>query len=75
MELASYLLSDQPEWTAEKIETAMHSDSETHVALKTPVAVHIVYWTAWVDSTGALQIRPDVYGYGYPARAAARADN
>ena len=72
LELASYLLHDQPEWTAEKIETAMHSDSETHVALKTPVAVHIVYWTAWVDSTGVLQIRPDVYGYGYPARAAAR---
>jgi murein L,D-transpeptidase YcbB/YkuD len=72
LELASYLLRDQPEWTAEKIETAMHSDSETHVALKTPVAVHIVYWTAWVDSTGVLQIRPDVYGYGYPARAAAK---
>ena len=73
VELASYLLRDQPEWTAEKIKTAMHSDSETHVALKTTVAVHIVYWTAWIDSTGVLQIRPDVYGYGYPARAAAKA--
>jgi murein L,D-transpeptidase YcbB/YkuD len=73
VELASYLLRDQPEWTAERIEKAMHSDKETHVALKTTVPVHIVYWTAWVDSDGVLQIRPDVYGYGYPARAAAEA--
>ena len=73
-ELAAYLLRDQPEWTAEKIEKAMHAETENHVALKSPVPVHIVYWTAWVDSTGVLQIRPDVYGYGYPARAAALAD-
>jgi L,D-transpeptidase YcbB len=73
MELAAYLLKDQPEWTAEKIETAMHQETEKHVALKSPIRVHIVYWTAWVDSSGTLQIRPDVYGYGYPARAAAAA--
>ena len=69
-ELAAYLLRDQPEWTAERIETAMHAEKEKHVALKSPVPVHMVYWTAWVDSAGVLQIRPDVYGYGYPARAA-----
>jgi murein L,D-transpeptidase YcbB/YkuD len=72
-DLAAYLLRDQPEWTPEKIETAMHSNKETHVALKATVPVHIVYWTAWVDVKGLLQIRPDVYGYGYPARAAAEA--
>jgi L,D-transpeptidase YcbB len=74
-ELASYLLKDQPEWTAEKIEEAMHAEVEKHVALKSPLPVHIVYWTAWVDLNGVLQIRPDVYGYGYPARAAAQANH
>jgi len=69
--LAVYLLKDQPEWTPEMIETAMHGEVEKHVALKSPIPVHIVYWTAWVDSAGLLQIRHDVYGYGYPARAAA----
>jgi murein L,D-transpeptidase YcbB/YkuD len=72
-DLAAYLLRDQPEWTAERIEKAMHANKETHVALKATVPVHIVYWTAWVDAQGLLQIRPDVYGYGYPARAAAAA--
>jgi murein L,D-transpeptidase YcbB/YkuD len=62
-ELAAYVLQDQAEWTPERMKAAMHAGSETHVSLKESIPVHILYWTAWVDSDGALHFRKDVYGY------------
>jgi len=32
------------------------------IGLKEKVPVHFLYRTAWVDSTGALQLRGDLYG-------------
>jgi murein L,D-transpeptidase YcbB/YkuD len=61
--LASYVLQDQPEWTAERIEKAMHEGKERRVSLKTPLPVHVHYWTAWTDVSGNAQFREDVYGY------------
>jgi murein L,D-transpeptidase YcbB/YkuD len=63
MELAQYVLRNQPEWTAEKIQTAMHAGEEKHVSLKEPLPVHIQYLTAWVDKNGSVQFRPDIYGH------------
>jgi murein L,D-transpeptidase YcbB/YkuD len=31
------------------------------VGLTRPLPVHILYWTAWVDSEGSLQYRDDIY--------------
>jgi murein L,D-transpeptidase YcbB/YkuD len=61
--LAQYVLRDQPEWTADAIRTAMRSGNERHVKLSQPIAVHIVYFTAWVDDSGGLHFQDDVYGY------------
>lgn len=61
--IAKYVLRDDLEWNEESITKAMHSGVEKHVALKAPIPVHIVYFTTWVDGTGALQSLPDVYGY------------
>lgn len=69
VELATYLLRDQPEWTAEKIQAAMHAGKEKHVALKNPLPVHIVYLTARVDEDGVPQFFEDVYGYDVKQRA------
>ena len=55
------MLADQPEWTEEKIKTAMHSGDEQVVKLKQPLPVHLVYFTAWVDEKGQLQMFKDVY--------------
>lgn len=63
VELAAYLLRDQPEWTAQRIEAAMHAGTEDHVALKNPIPVHLVYLTARVDEDGVPQFFNDVYGY------------
>jgi len=60
-ELASLLLSDMPEWTPERIRSAMQRKTEQNVGLKTPVDVVIIYLTAWIDGTGRVQFRKDMY--------------
>ena len=60
--LAEYVLGDQPEWTRERIEEAMHAGEERTAKLKTPVPVYLGYWTARVSADGIVQFRKDVYG-------------
>jgi murein L,D-transpeptidase YcbB/YkuD len=59
--LAVYLLRDDPSWTEQKIDQAMHAGKEKYVTLKDPVPVFIGYLTAWVDSHGKLNLRKDIY--------------
>jgi murein L,D-transpeptidase YcbB/YkuD len=59
--LADYLLRDDPQWTAEKINKAMHAGVEKYVTLKNPVPVYIGYMTAFVDNQGRINFRDDVY--------------
>jgi L,D-transpeptidase YcbB len=59
--LAEYLLSDQPEWTPEKIGEAMHAGKERRVNLKDPVPVYLGYWTAAAGPEG-VEFGRDVYG-------------
>lgn len=61
LDLARYVLRDQPEWTLEKIEAAMSASEERTVELKAPIPVHIEYWTAWVDPSGVVHFRDDVH--------------
>jgi L,D-transpeptidase YcbB len=60
--LAEYLLRDDREWSADRIDEAMHSGEERTVHLREPVPVYLGYWTARVSGEGELQFRPDVYG-------------
>lgn len=62
-EMAQWVLKDQPEWTPEKIQAAMSSGREQHIALKQRLPVYIVYQTVWVDEDGTVQFRDDVYGH------------
>lgn len=61
--LAQYLLRDQSDWTAQKINAAMNSGKEQTVDLKTKQPVSITYLTAWVDEKGLMNFRPDVYNH------------
>ena len=61
--LAAYLLADNGRWTNEKIDSAMNSGEEKYVRLKKQIPVLIYYFTAWVDDTGVIQYRNDVYGH------------
>lgn len=62
IELAEYLLRDDPEWTPEKILDAVEQPKEKIVRLRGQIPVHLVYWTAWVEEDGSVQFRPDLYG-------------
>jgi murein L,D-transpeptidase YcbB/YkuD len=61
-ELAEYVLRDQPDWTQEKIEAAMHGGQEKTVRLRAPLPVYLGYWTARVSPDGFAQFRRDIYG-------------
>jgi murein L,D-transpeptidase YcbB/YkuD len=59
--LAQYVLRDQPEWTRERIDEAMHAGVEKTVKLKSPIPVYLGYWTARVRPDNTVQFRKDVY--------------
>ena len=52
--LAEWVLRDQPEWTRERIDAAMHAERPTRVNLKEPLRVVLFYVTAQVDSEGVV---------------------
>jgi murein L,D-transpeptidase YcbB/YkuD len=61
--LAHYVMRDRPEWTPERISAAMHAQQEQTVKLKSPIPVHIGYWTAWVEPDGkTVTYTDDPYG-------------
>lgn len=62
-DLADYLLRNDPEWPQDRIDEAMFSGREKLVKLKEPRMVAIVYFTSWVDDSGLLNFRDDVYGH------------
>ena len=59
--LAQYLLRKDPEWDDKKITEAMNKGVERYVTLKKTIPVFIAYFTAWVDETGKLEFRNDIY--------------
>lgn len=63
-ELAAYLLRGRPHSSPEDIIIAAFNSEARDSAVKLPRAmpVHILYWTAWVDDSGTLNFRDDVYG-------------
>jgi murein L,D-transpeptidase YcbB/YkuD len=61
-ELANLILKDDSNWTPAKIDAAMNSGKESWYTLKNKIPVYIGYFTAWVDSEGAVHFYDDVYG-------------
>lgn len=59
--MANYLLRNNSAWTPEKIHAAMNSGKEQYVKVSPSMPVTITYFTAWVDETGKLNFRDDVY--------------
>jgi len=63
LDLATYLLGkDDASWNREKIESAINTGRNRDIPLATPIPVHIIYMTAWVDDDGKANFRNDVYG-------------
>ncbi len=62
IDLAVYLLQDDPDWTQQKILEVIEKHEEQTVPLKNPLPVHLQYWTAWVDDSKQVNFREDIYG-------------
>ncbi|WP_374447107.1 murein L,D-transpeptidase [Stella sp.] len=62
IELAELLLSTQPDWPPERLAAAIDVGETRTVALRKRWPVYLVYQTAWVDDSGALVVRDDIYG-------------
>lgn len=49
-------------WTQARLRSLV-GDKERTIFLPRPLAIHIEYFTAFVDDAGTLQIREDIYGH------------
>ena len=61
IQLANEILKDDPNWTPEKIDAAMNKGEENWYSLKNRIPVFIGYFTAWVNTDGAICFYDDVY--------------
>lgn len=61
LDLAAYVLGDDPDWTPDDIQAAIDAGETQEVRVPKPLNVHILYWTAWLDDDGRTQFRDDIY--------------
>lgn len=61
MDLALYLLRDQPRWTQAAIESDIAAGTERTIRLTSPRPVYVLYWTAWVGDDGHMEFHRDHY--------------
>jgi len=69
LDLATVLLRYNEGWTRERIESTVRGDTEQTVLLTQKVPVHLLYWTAWVESD-TVHFRRDVYDRDGAVRSA-----
>ena len=62
IELAEYMLHDDPRWTPTDILRVLETGVEKTVSLPKPIPVYVLYWTAWAEEDGTVQFRDDIYG-------------
>jgi murein L,D-transpeptidase YcbB/YkuD len=67
VELATYVLRDDPHWSRNRLLAAMTSGVRRAVRLPAPLPIHLVYRTAWVETDGAVHFRVDLYGHDTPS--------
>lgn len=62
LDLAVYLLASQNGFSRDSIQHLIDLNVEQTIRLTPPVAVHLLYWTAWVSGDGIVEFRSDIYG-------------
>lgn len=61
-ELAERLLEGNSNWSRGNIDQAIELRDPVNAMLRTPIPIHLQYWTVWVDQSGVIQFRNDIYG-------------
>jgi murein L,D-transpeptidase YcbB/YkuD len=73
IELALYLLRQDPRWNRDALLRALDEAVDRTVPLPEPIPIHLLYWTAWADADGTIQFRRDLHGRDAPLLTALRA--
>ena len=60
--LALYLLRNDKAWNKERVDKILKTNKEYGIKVSPMVPVYIVYFTSWVDNTGQINFRKDLYG-------------
>ncbi len=63
LKFAEYLLKNDGQWSDRQFERWMSSGKENPIRLKTPVPIHVEYYTVRVDEDGLPNFLSDVYKY------------
>lgn len=63
MALARAIMEGDPVWTPEQIEATIAGGKTTRATVARPVAVYLLYWTAYVTPDGQVNFRQDPYGW------------
>jgi len=61
--LARALMEGDPTWTPETIDATIAGGKTTRAPVADPVAVFLLYWTAYVTPDGQVNFRQDPYGW------------
>lgn len=61
--LADLLLNDFPDWSEDRTETVLAKAETVRVRLAKPIAVFLLYWTAFPGTDGAMNFRADPYSW------------
>jgi len=70
MQLADWVLRNQPEWTRAQIDEVLAAGDPVDVPLRQTVPVLVLYLTVTMDGSGRVFYRPDLYGRDEPVAAA-----
>jgi murein L,D-transpeptidase YcbB/YkuD len=73
IELAVYLLRNDPRWDRDGLLAALDDAEDRSVPLPEPMPIHLLYWTAWADPDGTIQFRRDIHDRDLPLFTALRA--
>jgi murein L,D-transpeptidase YcbB/YkuD len=73
LDLAEWVLRDQPEWTRDHIEAAAEARASSRALLSRPMPVIVFYTTAVIMPDGAIVFYHDIYGHDFRLDQALRA--
>ena len=62
LELAEFVLSSNPSWTQNTIQSSINKMKTKTVHLAESITVYVLYFTTWVDNEGTVNFHKDIYG-------------
>ena len=59
--LANKIMENEKTWAGEKVESLLEDGVTKVIRVRRSLPVYLMYWTAWVDESGKVHFRNDVY--------------